>query len=139
MKLTAQNVNDTILSVLYKDDEVVDDRAPEGAVIVTGLVNNFGFHPERLEAVREDVQSMVEQLPENFFKDKGGGWSFLNMCNRNDGELWTGEHRVMEALLALAMGLGMAAYAMPRDIWPTLPGGVPYVVFDLEASKEDGS
>jgi hypothetical protein len=36
----------------------------------------------------------------------------------------------MEALVALGVGLGMAQFQMPREMWSVLPGGVPYVLLD---------
>ena len=133
MQLTPQNVDKLITSALYTEEEIpADGKPPENAVIVEGMVRKFGFHPERLEKTRKDVQAMLGQLPDEFRE----GWSFLNMCNTKDGDLWTGDHAKMEALVALAIGLGIGSYPFPREMWPILPGGVPYVVFKMEG--EDG-
>ena len=91
----------------------------------------FGFHPERLAQAKAPLMDMIQQLPDQFLKNKGGGWTFLNLCNRKDESQWTGEHKTMEALVCLAIGAGIGAYCAPRDIWPVFPGGMPYVVFDL--------
>ena len=37
---------------LFVDDEVIDGKAPEGAVIVDGLRGKYGFHPEYATRVK---------------------------------------------------------------------------------------
>lgn len=128
MQLTSENVAKTMMECLYKDEEIGADPTipPPDAVLVHGVVSNFGFHPKRLEEHRADIESMLMQLPEPFMKSKGGGWSFLNACNDKDGNQWTGFHRKMEELFALGMAIKKVECPMPRDFWSALPGGVPY-------------
>ena len=57
--------------------------------------------------------------------------SFLNLCVDKDGVQWA-EHPTLEKMVAMGIGLKMAAYCLPRDMWNSLPGGVPYVQFDTE-------
>lgn len=125
MNLTTENVDLVMRDVLYKDHEVVDGQVPEGAVVVKGLIHDFGFHPERLEARREDVKSMLLQLPNDFMKSGGQGASFFGACMTKDGELW-GQHRDIELLLCLGLGLKLAKFVFGRDMWQCLPGGMPY-------------
>lgn len=133
MELTSDNVTEVTKACLYQDGEVTsEDEIPEGSVVVAGILNSFAFHPERLESHREDVRSMLNQLPGEFID--GGGWSFLNMCLRKDGEQWTGLHLVQERLAALIIGLGYGAWFPPtRDSWGVMPGGLPYLVVSKEA------
>ncbi len=114
---------------LFNDEEVVDGELPEGAILVKGIKKDtgFAFHPERLETHREEVTEMLKQLPTQFRESGGGGWSFLNACNTKDGKQWTGEHRKMEELFMLGMGLELVKYQLPRDMWPDLYGGMPYI------------
>jgi hypothetical protein len=96
------------------------------------------------------VAGMLAQLPSNFHRlgtqhvdgEGGGGWSFLNACVCTDPERpdlefeefpqWTGLHMVVNQLLTMGMALGLASMVLPRDLWVTLPGGMPYfVVNDL--------
>lgn len=88
-----------------------------------------------LEDHRAELIEMLKEIPPGFHKGKGGGWSFLNFCDRNDGSQWTGLHMVMEQLFAMASALGMAHLLMPRDLWDVLPGGMPYIVFDMDGKK----
>jgi hypothetical protein len=132
--IDAARVDEILRDCLYKDDEVeglAQDQAPEGAVIVEGIMRPFGFHPERLESHREEVAGMLANLPTEFRTSEhggGGGWSFLNACQDRNDVQWTGLHQVMDALFVLGIGLGLAAWLLPRDMWSALPGGMPYVV-----------
>jgi hypothetical protein len=48
-----------------------------------------------------------------------------------DGNQWTGLHLVMEQLFMLGLATDQANWCMPdREIWKSLPGGMPYVVVD---------
>lgn len=120
----------TILrSVLYNAEESKDGAPPADAVLVSGVVRDYGFHPQRLAASKPKVKALIDQLDPNFFiGSAGGGGSFLYLPFDKNGEQW-GEQIDAEELLALAMGLGMAEYLLPRNFWVVLPGGVPYVCF----------
>lgn len=122
MELTDDNVQNVFIDCLFNEDENTDDM-----IKVEGIINIFGFHPKRLESHRDDVMSMLKQLPEEFMASTGGGWSFLNACMRKDGVQWTGLHRSQEQLFVLGIGLGIAEYLLSRDMWKLFPGSVPYV------------
>lgn len=124
----AQRVTAIFMDALFLPEEVPDGKPPADAVLVEGITGKFGFHKQRLEGHRAEVQALLNEiLHDNFHADKGGGWSFLNMAEARDGTLW-GQHRNCQELLTLAIGLGMAKYALEREMWAHLPGGVPYVV-----------
>ncbi len=123
MELTPDNVKKIILDCLFKDGE---DHSK--AVIVEGIINDFGFHPERLEKWKDSIIELLNQLPKTFRQNSGGGWSFLNACNRDDGEQWTGLHKDVEELFGLGMAIGKVKSQLPKDSWPALPGGMPYYV-----------
>ena len=122
MELTSENVNVVLSDCLFRDGENTDNH-----VKVEGIVTVIGFHPARLESHTEDVATMLECLPDDFQSEKGGGMSFLNACLDKNGHQW-GEHKSMEGLFLLAIGLGLAQWQFPREEWPSLPGGMPYVV-----------
>lgn len=121
-KLTAKRVQELFIDSLFKEGEPTDPH-----VEAPGVISNFGFHPARLEAHRAEVAEMLQELRDDFQEAKGGGMSFLNMCIDRHGNHW-GEHPNMEQLCALAIGLGLGRYIFPREMWPALPGGVPYFV-----------
>lgn len=135
--LTAANVASGIhamlIDSLYRPDEMpTDGSLPEGAVIVECVRGKIGMHPTRLEAHRDEVCKIIDLLPAPFHKvgeGAGGGWSFLNLAMLADGTQW-GEHPNCDELIALAFGLKMGAFLMPRVVWAMLPGGMPYLWLD---------
>ena len=130
--LTADRVDSIFRDCLFKDNEDTSNH-----IKAEGIVHPVGLHPTRLEAHRAEVREMLLELPEEFLKSKGGGWSFLNACNDKHGKQWTGMHMIMEQLFQLGCALGLAQSQMPKDLWSVLPGGMPYyVVLD---EKEKGS
>ncbi len=128
----AKTINTILKDCLFQDGE---DHS--NAVIAKGITLNFGFHPKRLESHRSEVITELNDLPTEFHVDGGGGWSFLNMCNDKAGELWTGEHRIMEQLVCLGIALKLVKEQMP-DMRDVLPGGVPYYVVDLRDFRHRG-
>ena len=89
------------------------------------MINNYGFHPDRLETHKTEIAELLAELPDNFQAEIGGGWSFLNACMTKDDKQW-GEHRDIECLVALGIATDQAKWMMPRDMWSILPGGMPY-------------
>lgn len=107
-------------------DRVQSDDGAE----IEGLVFRHRIDVERLKAEDATVRGWIALLPDEFLADKGGGWSFLNLCQDRHGGQWTGLHQTMEQLVVLAMALGRAQYALPRALWSALPGGMPYIAFN---------
>jgi len=127
--ISAQRVEEIVKDCLYADDEVIDGKPIVEPVVGKGIIRDFGFHPVRLESHREEVRVMLMELPDQFKKSHGGGWSVLNACMTKNNEQW-GQHEDMEQLFALGIGLGLAKFALPKDMWSVLPGGMPYVVVE---------
>lgn len=117
MKLTVENVHNTVLACLFSRGEDTADH-----VAVTGVVVAIGFHPARLEAHRTTVVDLLAQLPPEFRSDKGA--SFLDACVTADGVHW-GEHRNMEELFLLGMALKLVEVPTHRSLWSGLRGGMP--------------
>lgn len=139
MENIAAKVEAIILDCLYQKEELTEAElepggAPPGAILVEGLVRTFGLHPGRLESHREEVKAILLEMPAVFHKGNGDGMSFLNLCNDKNENLW-GQHRDMEALCCLAIGLGMGQFMLGREMWSVFPGGVPYVGFDVEGTR----
>src|SRR5690349_1578386 len=131
MKIDPESVNNVFRDCLYMDDEVSGDEIPDSAVLVRGILNNFAFHPGRLESHRSEVRNWLAALPHQFRHNEGGGWSFLNACDDEDGNQWTGLHLRIDQLFCLGMGLGLVKLCMPREMWNLLPGGMPYYTVEI--------
>lgn len=118
MKLTAQNVDDLFAQCARDDGEKIHGVAGEASLSVIGY--------------EADIAALLDQLPSEFQKSGGGGWSFLNACMDRNGGQWTGMHQTMDKLFMLGIAAGMVCWLMPRDMWEVLPGGMPYVVVSTE-------
>ena len=116
--------------VLFRPEEIQDGEAPQDAVIVQGIQQKFGFHPRRLEQSRPEVSKIIKEVVQDvFLQSKGGGMSFLNLCmDRNDNQ-WA-EHQTMDEFCCLAIGLKLADWCVPKEMWGMFPGGMPYIWFE---------
>lgn len=128
-----KEVNDLFMHCLFANSELVDGKPPAGLepVVAEGIVQTVGFHPKRIAESKEKVAGLIAKIAsDEFLKTKGGGMSFLNLCNDRQGNQWTNLHRTMEQLVQLAIGTKLGGYCAPRDFWMVLPGGMPYVWFE---------
>lgn len=123
MQLTAENVNNIFTECLSAGDP--DTGANE--IIGNGVIQDFQFNRQKLNSRRNDIESMIDQLPDVFKQSVGGGWSFLNIVDNKDGEQWTDLHQTAEQLLALGTAINKMGFNAPKTLWPSLPGGMPYV------------
>jgi hypothetical protein len=128
VKLTADNVSATWARCLASRKDLID---VDGIVSITGMLPgiHFAFDKKLLAMHEADIASLLDQLPVEFKKSGGGGWSFLNACMDKDDHQW-GEQSNVEQLVALGIAIGKARYMLPREMWLALPGGVPYFVID---------
>lgn len=138
----AVQVNNILYDSLFKPEELIqkslgnsEPKEQSQMIKVIGISNGFGFHKDRLENHREEIKLILLKMSEKFHKSAGGGWSFLNLPFDKGGNHW-GEHIHCESLFALASGLGMAKFVMPRESWDIFPSGIPYIVFDVEGKLQ---
>jgi hypothetical protein len=125
-KLTSKIVQDTLAECRFRPD----DRPGEN-VAVDGVVHKFQLHRGRLEAKREFIEQLLEELPLEFRRTNGPGASFLTACNDRHGEQWTDLQSVMEELFVLGVGTGKVLLVAGRQHWHLLPGGVPWYRLDM--------
>ena len=133
----SERVENITHQCLYRDEEIIEPGTPpNGAVVVKVILRDFAFHPGRLEARKDDIRAVLDEMDPNFHKSGGGGWSFLNLCMDRNGSQWA-EHPTMETLCVLAIAVGYGEFQLPREMWESLPGGMPYIVFDTSAEQAD--
>jgi hypothetical protein len=120
----ASKVREMMIACLFGDDE-----PHEAHVEAEGIIHNFRFHPGRIAEHSALIREQLDDLPREFHEPPvgGGGWSFLNACMDRRGYQW-GEHASMESLICLGIAAGFVRYCLPRDLWTSLPGGLPYFV-----------
>jgi hypothetical protein len=126
MNLTSEKVSEIFEDCLFRNEEIVDGKPNLKPIEIEGIISKFGFHPLRTESHRAEIIELLNELPEQFRQDKGGGWSFLQACMDKNGHQW-GEHRNMEQLFALGMAIEKVSYAIPKEMWSMLPGNMPYL------------
>jgi len=138
MELTVENVRETVKKCLPAKDELSAEQiaiaekgeALEGYVRGDGVRGRFLFNKAKLEKEKDNIVLMLRQLPHQFMKDQGGGWSFVNACVTEKGDQW-GEQRDIDDLVCLGVALGVVSFPLPREHWSMLPGGMPYFCVDL--------
>ena len=116
--LSAQKVNDIFMDCLFKNGEDTTNH-----IAVKGIQINVGFNPEKIKTHRKEIASLLNDLPDEFNE----GWSFLNAAIDKNGHHW-GEHKDMEQLFLLGMAIEKVKECFPRDMWSSLPGGMPYYI-----------
>lgn len=120
MRLTSENVE-----AIFKDC-LTDERI----FIVQGVVISASFDRKKVETHEEEIMQMLMQLPAQFHRPGGCGWTFLNMCIDRDGNQWTDFHQMQDKLVCLGRAIGAVEFVMPRDLWKVFPGGMPYIVIN---------
>ncbi len=123
-------INPTRVEAIFLDSLFRDGEDTTNHVKAEGIINNVGFHPERLKGHTLEIESMLYELPDTFKATGGGGMSFLNACYDRNGNQWTGMHATMEQLILLGVGIGKVKSLMPREMRDVLPGGMPYYVVE---------
>lgn len=138
--LTADAVERVFAACLYDDEDLPGwdgtlEGLPKDAIVTEGILNQSAFDPRHVAEHRDEILAMLGELPHAFrlaSQGGGGGWSFLNACMREDGIQWTGLHQTQDRLFQLGMAIGAAKYALPKTMWGALPGGMPYLIVDME-------
>ena len=121
--IDSQRVTEIFLNCLFREEEIINGEPEVEPIKAYGVMENVGFYPTRIKESTEEIKGFINELPEQF----KNGWTFLNICQTKDGELWTGMHQVCDQLVMLGIAIGKMSFCLPRDMWSILPGGMPYV------------
>ena len=112
----------------------MDGNTP--VLCVEGLTTNFVLNPEKVDSYADEIKAMLDQLDDQFKVSIGGGFSFLSMTFVKNNIQW-GEQLNAQELMVLGLATGYMHYLLPREAWPVLPRGVPYlVIFDERQELE---
>jgi len=115
-------VMSTFVECIEFDSEHLSD---EQVATVEGVRGQQRFSRERLAQNKATISAMIDRLPEAFSAESGA--SFMNGCVDRDGNQWTGLQPIVEQLFMLGMAIGRVEYVFPRESWPQLPGGMPFL------------
>ena len=119
MKLSDESVDKIMMDVLFDKDEDTSSQ------IKVNMPNcSFGFHPDRLEANRENIINLCDQLPKEF--KEIGGRSLLCAIVDEDGKSRWGDTSRAVALVALGIAVGKVALTVTEDLWKYLPREMPF-------------
>lgn len=132
LKLTSENVEAIFKDCLAESDEKIRQ-------IISGVRIKAGFNRDKVTANRDNILSMLSCLPKEFHAFKGGGWTFLNLCVDADGRQWTDFHQMCDMLVCLGIAIGAVKFLLAREFWQCFPGGMPYVVVDIQQSDNQSS
>lgn len=92
MCLTHQNVEEVFKDCLANTTEYT----------LKGVCIEVAFNREKIAEHEQDIMQMLMQLPIQFHRPGGCGWSFLNMCIDRDGNQWTDYHQTQDNSLNLS-------------------------------------
>lgn len=129
MNIIAQKVNDIFLDSLFLAHEVSDNPEANKPLIVNGIKNPVGLNKVRLEKNREEITSIMKSMDKRFFKESGG-YSVLLLGLDINGTQWADPQHIYQ-FIVLVLGLDLAYFNMPREAWHSLPGGMPYITFNM--------
>jgi hypothetical protein len=131
--LSSEGVNAVFMQCLFKEGE---DKSC--CTESEGIIHNVCFHSKRLKDRQVVIETMLNELPDQFQELSGGGWSFLNACDDKHGRQWTGLHLHMEQLFLLGIGINRVKSLFSKDMWNALPGSMPYYVVtkSMEGNNE---
>lgn len=115
-----------LTQVCFWDCLLHEGEESDEIVIVEGITKTFKFNAERLEEKFDIILSILEELSDDF----KSGYSFLAFHLTKYGKPWTEYKSTCEQLLVLAIGLGLAGFCSPREVWSELPGNAPYIVIN---------
>lgn len=133
-KLTAEAVDNIFTKCLFTDEEIKDlkkGEIPEGGVKAEGVLRTFVFHPQRLQEHKTEIVELLKEVAPEFHYNSGGGFTFLKLPWDKHDNHW-GEHLNAEQLVVLGLAVRHVAYCLPRTVWSALPGGMPYLMINVD-------
>lgn len=131
----AERVKNTFYDCMFKTAEEANEHVEKGTIVTSkGMRVIVAFHPERLKGHEEGILALMnEVVHDKFYRDGGGGMSFLDLCVDKNGNQWTDLHQTMDQFFQLAQAIGHAGFCtQDPGLISLMPGGMPFVWFSKE-------
>ena len=125
--ISATRVHEIFLDCLHR--QTPEDSDP--CIGIYDVKHVIGFVPSKIEEHREEIYQILQELPDPFFEDIGGGYSFMQLPFTKTGEQW-GEQTNGNELMGLGLATGYMQYMFSIQMWSALPGRVPYIILFRE-------
>lgn len=103
------------------------DDPNEDKIVIDGITAIFNFSMKRITEMRQLILSFIKELPLNF--EEGASYHMMHTSKWEEELPWTDKDLDCEALLVLGLAIGAMKFSHSRELWPTLPDGVPWVKF----------
>jgi len=132
MELTSANVTKLFFECMFSKEDIPENGQPSKELwaIGGGVVHQVVFDKRKIEKHKDEIKSLLSQLPESFYDPMGE--CFIKMPFTKDEKQW-GEQLGAEQLLSLGRAANFIFYT-PKMMWP-LTYGVPMVAIDLEEKE----
>lgn len=122
-RLTEQNVSRILSKCTHTPNIPSTNRA---TIEVEGIHKTYVLNKNLLESERQNIEHMLQELPQGFKQ----GWSFYEMYHTKTGRQWAYNIKSMESLMVLGVAIGKLTYPVPKSLWWSLPGGMPYITLN---------
>lgn len=115
--------NDCLITIGSVDNEIV----------VEGFTRTVSLDSKKLETNRQAIIDCLTEFPPAFLLQFGGGYSLLGANIDRHNHIWnpSGSQIIAESIFLLGMGINCVRPVLPKYLWESLPGGVPYYVINL--------
>lgn len=130
--LSPKKVQQIFRNCLFKEEELENNQPLCDFTEAEGIKHNAFFHTGRLNSYKKEINEILDCIP-NIDK----GVYFTNLCFNKDGNLWTGDHNIIEQLIILGIGSETLSYPLKKDLWFLLPDGLPYVIKNKEKENSE--
>lgn len=125
--ISEQRVCEVYRACLFNDNEIKDEIPVYDFSVGEGIREVAVFNTDRLNEHKGEVLDMIEHI-ENIYL----GPHFMQLCVADNGDLWTGDHHMVDRLVQLGVATGILEYTIPREMWQYLPNELPYVCINKE-------
>ena len=121
-KISADRVNQLFSECKLRESDFDEDGLTCNFYIGEGVQGKSVFSIPRLNEHREELDQYISQV-----RGIDHAPSFKEFFYDVDGNKWTEETVVVDMLVQLGMASNMLFFTMPKQLWPYLPEGIPFI------------